>query len=277
MKKVLTVAGSDSSGGAGLQADLKTFAAMRVYGLSVVTAVTAQNTVAVTGVHTVPSEFVKKQMDAVFDDFEINGVKTGMLANAGTITVVAECFRQYSVKNIVVDPVMIATSGDLLMDERIERMLWAFRNELIPGALVVTPNIPEAEILTGREIRSLEDMKAAAIDLQSLGAKNVVIKGGHLEQGDSVIDVLFDGNGFTEYRNQRIATRNTHGTGCTFAAALAAGLARELSVQEAVSEAKRFVYTALKLSYSVGRGGGPPDHLGELYSLAENCPDKETY
>jgi hydroxymethylpyrimidine/phosphomethylpyrimidine kinase len=274
VKKVLTIAGSDSSGGAGLQADLKTFAASGVYGLSVVTGVTAQNTLGVTGVHPIPPDFVGKQIEAVFDDIEIDAVKTGMLSNTAIIQEVCEKLARFSVPQLVIDPVMVATSGDLLMDERIDKVLWTFRNLLIPMATVLTPNIPETEILTGREIESIDDMKAAAIDLQSLGARNVVIKGGHLNNEGVVVDILFDGNGFFEYSDRRVKTRNTHGTGCTFAAALAAGLAKGLTVHEAVGEAKRYIRVALENSYSVGRGGGPPNHFGELFRMAEGCSGK---
>nr|WP_231685302.1 bifunctional hydroxymethylpyrimidine kinase/phosphomethylpyrimidine kinase [Phosphitispora fastidiosa] len=261
MKKVLTVAGSDSGAGAGIQADLKTFAAMGVYGLSALTAITAQNTVGVSGVHAIPPEFVAKQISALFEDMEIAAIKTGMLANTGIIEAVCDQFIRSNAENIVVDPVIIATSGDLLMDDRVENFIWALRNRLIPLAHIVTPNIPEAEILTGREITGLEDMKAAAIDLQSLGAPNVVIKGGHLENGDTVVDLLFDGSGFYVYTGKRVLTRNTHGTGCTFAAAVAAGLALGRNTREAVEEAKKYVSYALEHSYSVGRGGGPPNHF----------------
>jgi len=270
LKKVLTVAGSDSGAGAGIQADLKTFAAMGVYGVSALTAITAQNTVGVTGVHAIPPEFVAKQISALFEDMEIAAVKTGMLANTGIIEAACEQFVRFNAVNIVVDPVIIATSGDLLMDDRVENFLWAVRNRLIPLAHIVTPNIPEAEILTGREITGPEDMKAAAIDLQSLGAPNVVIKGGHLENGDTVVDLLFDGSEFYEYTGKRVSTRNTHGTGCTFAAAVATGLALGRNIREAVRDAKNYVSYALEHSYSVGLGGGPPNHFAGFGRLGDD-------
>ena len=270
MKKVMTIAGSDPSGGAGLQADLKTFAAMKVYGLSVVTAVTAQNTTAVTGIHAVPPEFVAKQIDTVLEDIIVDAVKTGMLANVKNIETVCERLRDFSVPNIVVDPVMVATSGDLLMSEHTDQVLWAFRNILIPAAKVITPNIPEAEILTGREIRNVDDMKAAALNLQNLGASNVVIKGGHLERQEEAVDILLAGNDFYEYRDTWIATKNTHGTGCTFSAALAVGLAQGLRVNEAVGRAKKFVHNALQYGFAVGRGRGPANHFGEIYRLLDD-------
>jgi hydroxymethylpyrimidine/phosphomethylpyrimidine kinase len=275
MKRVLAISGSDSCSGAGIQADLKTFAAMRVYGLSAITAVTAQNTVAVTGIHNIPHEFVGKQISTVLEDIEIHAVKVGMLANTGIIQTVAEILQSYNVPNLVVDPVMVATSGDLLMDERIDKILWAFRNVLIPTAHVITPNIPETEILTGNEINSVDDMKTAAVTLQSLGVPYVVITGGHLDNMDEAVDILFDGNTFIEFRNKRIPTKNTHGTGCTFAAALAASLANGYTIREAVGKAKKFVLSALEYSFSIGRGKGPTNHFGNLYHLADSCTEKE--
>lgn len=268
MKKVLTIAGSDSGGGAGIQADLKTFAAMKVYGCSVITALTAQNTVGVSGIHTVPAEFVSKQLDAVLEDIHIDAVKTGMLASASIVEVIAKKLQQHSISNLVVDPVLVATSGDFLTDEGLEGLVDAFRSLLFPLATVVTPNVPEAEQLTGMKINTLDDMREAAVKIKSFGPAFVVVKGGHIT-GDNAVDVLFDGNKFYEYTDSRVATENTHGTGCTFASALAAGLARGLTVHEAVAEAKRFVHCALRHSFKIGHGRGPTHHLGELYSLLD--------
>lgn len=268
MKTALTIAGSDPSAGAGLQADLKTFAALGVYGLTVVSSLTAQNTTGVRGIHVVPPEFVALQIEAIYDDLQVDAVKTGMLANTAIIREVSRQLTKRSAPNVVVDPVMVATSGDLLMGEPFDQVLEAFRNFLLPVALVATPNIPEAEILTGLPIRNLGEMKTAAIELHNLGAANIVVKGGHLETGDLVTDLLFDGQEFFIYHQPRIATNNTHGTGCTFAAALAVGLAKGQAVGEAVGEAQRFVRVALEKSYAVGRGGGPPNHFGALY---ERC------
>lgn len=267
VKIAMTVAGSDSGAGAGIQADLKTFAAMKVYGLSVVTAVTAQNTAAVTGIHPVPPEFVARQIDTLMEDFTVHSVKTGMLTSVEIIEVVCERFDRYRLPHIVADPVMIATSGDMLIEGETNRLLQAIRNTLLPAASVITPNIPEAEILTGREIAGLEDMKAAAVDLHKLGAVNVVIKGGHLD-GEDAVDLLFDGNDMFEYRARRVLTRNTHGTGCTFSAALAAGLAKGLNLQTSVAAAKEFIKMALEGSLSIGCGRGPTNHFAELYQLA---------
>ena len=268
MKKVLTIAGSDSSGGAGIQADLKTFAAMKVYGCSVITAVTAQNTVGVSGIHTVPAEFVSRQLDAVMEDIHIDAVKTGMLASASIIEVVGQKLQQRSISNVVVDPVLVATSGDFLTDEGLDGLVDAFKSLLFPLAAVVTPNVPEAEQLTGMKINTFDDMREAALRIKNFGPSFVVVKGGHI-YADNAVDVLFDGNEFYEYTETRVPTENTHGTGCTFASALAAGLARGLTVYEAVGEAKRFVHNALRHSFKIGHGRGPTHHFGELYSLLD--------
>lgn len=268
MKKVLTIAGSDSGGGAGIQADLKTFAAMKVYGCSVITAVTAQNTVGVRGIHTVPAEFVFLQLDAVLEDIHIDAVKTGMLASANIIEAVGEKIRQHPITNVVVDPVLVATSGDFLTDEGLDRLVDAFKSILFPLATVVTPNVPEAEQLAGMKITTVEDMREAAMRIKSFGPAFIVVKGGHIS-ADNAVDILFDGNKFYEYTESRIPTENTHGTGCTFASAVTAGLARGLTVYEAVAEGKRFVHCALKHSFKIGQGRGPTHHFGELYSLLD--------
>lgn len=266
MKKVLTIAGSDSGGGAGIQADLKTFAAMKVYGCSVITAVTAQNTIGVRGIHTIPVEFVSRQLDAVLEDIHIDAVKTGMLASANIIKAVSEKIKQCSITNVIVDPVLVATSGDFLTDEGLDGLVDAFRSLLFPLATVVTPNMPEAEQLTGMKINTFDDMREAARRIKDFGPAFVVVKGGH-GSADNAVDILFDGNEFCEYSESRVPTENTHGTGCTFASALAAGLAKGLPVYEAVAEAKRFVHCALKHSFKIGQGRGPTHHFGELYSL----------
>lgn len=264
MKRVMTIAGSDSCGGAGLQADLKTFAAMGVYGVSAVTAVTAQNSVAVTGVYALPEGFVSRQISTVLEDIPVDAIKTGMLANTAIIRAVSESLMQYPVPHVVVDPVMVATTGDLLLNEHMAGVMRAFRDILLPLATVVTPNIPEAEILTGRTIRGIDDMKTAAVDIHGFGAGNVVLKGGHTGTEDAV-DILFDGNSFVEYRGARISTANTHGTGCTFAAALAAGLALGFHIREAVAEAKEFVRMSLEHGFAPGRGRGMTNQFGKLY------------
>ncbi|WP_418791636.1 bifunctional hydroxymethylpyrimidine kinase/phosphomethylpyrimidine kinase [Phosphitispora sp. TUW77] len=270
LKKVLTVAGSDSGAGAGIQADLKTFSAMGVYGLNVLTAVTAQNTASVTGIHVIPPEFVAKQITALFEDMEIAAVKTGMLVNVDIIDAVCEQFIRFKAENIVVDPVMIATSGDHLIDEQVENFVEAIRNRLLPLAFIVTPNIPEAEILTGRKITGIVDMKVAAAELQGLGVPNVVIKGGHLNNEDNLVDLLFDGNEFVEYIGKRVLTQNTHGTGCTFASAVAAGLALGKNIKDVVGDAKRYVSYAMEYSYSIGRSGGPLNHFAGFGRLGDD-------
>ncbi|MBC7263823.1 MAG: bifunctional hydroxymethylpyrimidine kinase/phosphomethylpyrimidine kinase [Chloroflexi bacterium] len=263
MKRAMTIAGSDSGGGAGLQADLKTFAALGVYGMSAVTAVTAQNTVGVQGVIELPADFVGLQIDSVVTDIGVDAVKTGMLANAEIIAVVAAKVREYNLPNLVVDPVMIAKSGDPLLREDARQ---ALVNLLIPLAKVLTPNLHEAQALTGMEIGSLEAMKEAARAIHRLGAQNVVVKGGHLPCSGESIDVLYDGHGFIEFTAPRIETRNTHGTGCTFASAIAAELAKGRSVQESVSAAKAYLTMTLRASANLhlGQGHGPLNHLAEF-------------
>lgn len=268
MKKVMTVAGSDSGGGAGIQADLKTFAAMRVYGTSAITALTAQNTLGVTGIHVVPPDFVAMQMDAVLEDITIDAVKTGMLGSVENVHVLRNRIDKYRIPNLVTDPVMVATSGDSLVEGDQVKLCDAIKELLMPVSRVVTPNIPEAELMTGKSITCIDDMKAACEEIFGWGAASVVVKGGHLDHEDSV-DILFDGSFFHEFRDKRIHTTNTHGTGCTFASAVAAGLAGGLEVYEAVETARTFVRRALVNSFPVGHGHGPTHHLGELYRLAD--------
>ena len=253
---VLSIAGSDPSGGAGIQADLKTFAALGVYGMAAITALTAQNTLAVTSVNEVPPEFVAAQIDAVFADIVPDAVKTGMLSSAAIIHVVAEKARAFGFQNLVVDPVMVAKSGDRLLHEDAVR---ALREELIPLAFVVTPNLPEAAAITGHPVESLDDMHKAARAIHALGAGNVVVKGGHLA-GDVVTDLLFDGERFHDFSGPRVATKNTHGTGCTFASAIACYLAKGEAVSEAVRLGKAYLTGALEHAYDTGRGHGSVNH-----------------
>jgi hydroxymethylpyrimidine/phosphomethylpyrimidine kinase len=256
MRSVLAIAGSDPSGGAGIQADLKTYAALGVYGMAAITALTAQNTVGVTGVHAVPPEFVALQIDTVVSDIAPDAVKTGMLANAEIVCVVARKAREHNFRNLVVDPVMAAKSGDSLLAEDAVR---AVRDELLPLATVVTPNLPEAEALSGRPVDSLEAMREAARAIHALGAANVVVKGGHLE-GATLIDILFDGERLHEFSGPRVQTRNTHGTGCTFSSAIAAYLALGETVPEAVRRAKDYLTGALQNAYDTGKGHGSVNH-----------------
>ena len=254
--RAMTIAGSDSGGGAGIQADLKTFAALGVYGTSVLTAVTAQNTLGVTAVHQIPPQTIAAQIDAVFTDIGAGAVKTGMLASSAIIECVVSQLSRHSVPWLVVDPVMVAKSGDPLLEEAAVDTL---RSRLVPAASVITPNISEAEALTGTEISSDAEIKRAAEELVGMGAKSVVLKGGHRE--GPAVDVFYDGTRFHEFTAERIATSNTHGTGCTFASAIAAGLAQGLGLLESVAMAKEYVTEAIRWSFSVGQGHGPLNHF----------------
>jgi hydroxymethylpyrimidine/phosphomethylpyrimidine kinase len=252
LRAALTIAGSDSGGGAGIQADLKTFAALGVYGTSAITAVTAQNTTGVTTAFPLPTDLVTAQIEAVASDIAIHATKTGMLATAAIVEAVLPL--------VVVDPVMLAKSGDRLLDEDGVRTLCA---ELLPRATVVTPNIPEAEALTGRRIRSSDDAREAARRIHGMGPSAVIVKGGHAA-GDEIIDLLFDGESFAEFRAARVHTRNTHGTGCTFASAIAAYLARGHSLAEATERAQAYVVGAVRHGLAVGKGHGPLDHFWQM-------------
>ena len=252
----LTIAGSDSGGGAGIQADLKTFAALGVYGASAITAITAQNTVGVTAVHEIPTEDIAAQIDAVIGDIGADAVKTGMLSSSAIVGVVADALRRHGVRRLVMDPVMIAKSGDILLrNEAVD----ALRTELLPLAAVVTPNIPEAETLVGFEVKSSADMRRAAEQINGMGAETVVVKGGHLD--GPATDLFYDGSEFWEFTAARIDTVNTHGTGCTFASAVAAGMARNFTVVDAVAQAKEYVTEAIRTSFTIGQGHGPLNHF----------------
>lgn len=254
--KALTIAGSDSGAGAGLQADLKTFAALGVYGTSVVTAVTAQNTTGVTRVLETPAPMVAAQIDAVMDDIGADAVKTGMLANARIIRTVADKIREHRIQRLVVDPVMVAKGGHVLLHPDAIRTL---RTRLFPLATVVTPNLPEAQALTGEEGTGLRAIKEMARHIVGLGARSVVVKGGH--RRGAATDVFYDGAAFHEFPAQRIRTKNTHGTGCSYSAALACGLARNKPLEAAVAEAKEFITQAIRQAYSIGSGHSPVHHF----------------
>jgi hydroxymethylpyrimidine/phosphomethylpyrimidine kinase len=258
--KALTIAGSDSGAGAGIQADLKTFAALSVYGTSALTAVTAQNTLGVTAIQALPPKMVGAQIDAVVTDIGASALKTGMLANAAIIDIVARKIQQHGLKNIVVDPVMVATSGDLLIKKNAVSVL---RARLIPLATVVTPNIPEAEELTGVALRRANDIKAAAERIIAMGARTVVIKGGH--RSGPAVDLFYDGKKFRELGAPRIRTNNTHGTGCTFSAAIAAYLAKGEPIERAVFLAKKYITGAIAGAFTVGSGHGPVHHFHRLW------------
>lgn len=261
MKTALTIAGSDSGGGAGIQADLKTFAALGVYGTSAITALTAQNTLGVSGVHVVPAEFVTQQIEVVTADLGCDAVKTGMLATAAIVEAVAACVEALELPNLVVDPVMVAKGGDrLLADDAVH----ALRETLLRLARVVTPNIPEAEVLAEMSIRSLDDVREAARRIKRHRPGAVIVKGGHLD-GPLAIDMLFDGERFVELAEPRVDGPHTHGTGCTFSAALAAELARGHPLDVAFARAKAFVTAAMRHGVPLGRGHRP---LGHFWSLA---------
>jgi hydroxymethylpyrimidine/phosphomethylpyrimidine kinase len=261
--RCLAIAGSDSGGGAGIQADLKTFAALGVYGMSAITALTAQNTVGVQGVFEVDPAFISRQIRSVVEDIGVDAVKTGMLSSSAIISQVAEDIRELKLGNLVVDPVMTAKSGDLLL--RADAMD-ALLKDLLPLAKIVTPNLHEAAAMVGFEVADPEGMKAAARRIHDMGPRFVVVKGGHLA-GDPM-DILFDGRDFREYRNKRYDTPHTHGTGCTFASAIASGLARGLSVEDATARAKSYVTGAIAHGLAIGKGCGPVHHLHELYRAA---------
>ena len=253
---VMTIAGSDSGGGAGIQADLKTFSALGVFGTSTLTAITAQNTVGVSAVHEVPTEVIAAQIDAVITDIGADAVKTGMLSSGAIVETVAEAIRRHAIANLVVDPVMVAKSGDRLLREE---AIASIRNSLLPLATVVTPNIPEAEELTGQTISADADVRRAAASIVKMGAKSVVVKGGHRDGPPT--DVLYDGQRFLEFTTERIPSTNTHGTGCTFASAVAAGLAHGLDTPAAVEQAKEYVTAAIRAAYPIGQGYGPLHHF----------------
>ena len=256
----MTIAGSDSGGGAGIQADLKTFAALGVYGTSSVTAITAQNTLGVTGIHEIPLELIANQIKCVLQDIGADAVKTGMLSSIEIVRTVSTELSNHNVKNLVVDPVMIAKSGDALLKKEAVQVV---RDLMLPLATVVTPNIPEAEVLTDLKIDSIEDMKAAARVLVDMGSSAAVVKGGHMMGPAS--DLLYDGKEYYVFSVDRIDTVNTHGTGCTFASAIAAGLAKGLILYDAVSDAKRYITESIQASFVIGKGHGPLNHFRKFW------------
>jgi len=257
----LTIAGSDSGGGAGIQADLKTFAALRVHGTSAITAITAQNTTGVTDILELPTSLIREQIRAVVEDLGVESAKTGMLSSAEIIATVADAISEYRVRNLVVDPVMVAKGGArLLRDDAVDTL----RRRLIPLAAIVTPNLPEAEVLLGRRIVGLEERHQAARDLVAMGARAAIVKGGHASDETVVTDVFFDGSQTIELRADRIETRNTHGSGCVFSAAIAAWLASGAEPLDAVREAKSFITEAIAHSLEIGHGHGPVNPMFAL-------------
>lgn len=257
----LTVAGSDSSGGAGIQADLKTFAAHGVYGVSAIAAITAQNTTGVASFQAVPADLVTAQIEAVVSDIGVHAAKTGMLPTAAVVEAVAAAVVDLEIPLLVVDPVMIATSGDRLIDEE---AVASMKAELIGRALVVTPNIPEAEVLADIRITTDADRRNAARRIAAHGATAVIIKGGHWASRD-ILDLLYDGERFHEFRAERVAAASTHGTGCTFAAALTARLARGTPLADAIPMVQEYIAGALRSAPGLGHGHGPMNHFWKLY------------
>jgi hydroxymethylpyrimidine/phosphomethylpyrimidine kinase len=257
LRVTLTIAGSDSGGGAGIQADLKTFGAFGTFGTSVLTALTAQNTSGVRAIAEVETAFVAAQIAAIAEDFEIAAAKTGMLARTAVIETVAECLRRYRLGPLVVDPVMVAASGDVLLEPG---AIAAMRELMLPLAAIVTPNAREAELLTGVRVTGPESMREAAHRLVGMGARAALVKGGRLALDDAV-DILWDGTTMREFRAPRVAVARAHGTGCTLSAAIAAGLASGLALADAVGKAKRYVTRALERAPRIGHGARPLNHM----------------
>jgi hydroxymethylpyrimidine/phosphomethylpyrimidine kinase len=254
--KALTIAGSDSGGGAGIQADLKTFTAFRVFGMSVITAVTAQNSVGVQGVENLPPAFVAQQLRSVLTDFGTDAAKCGMLSTAPIIEAIADTLAEHPIERLVVDPVMVAKSGDALLRPDAKD---ALIKRILPLALVVTPNLPEAEALAGMPVEDRKDMEEAARRIYGLGPRYVLVKGGHLKT--DAVDVLWNGRETRAFTGPRIDSPNTHGTGCTFSAAIAAGLARGQALPDAIREAKAYVTKAIQEGFQAGRGVGQLRHF----------------
>lgn len=269
LKKVLTIAGSDSCGGAGIQADLKSFSAQGVYGMSVITAVTAQNTQGVFAVQDISPEIIGAQIDAIFNDINVDAVKIGMVSQTTSIEIISKKLKEYKPQNVVLDPVMISKSGYSLLQPEAKK---ALIEELLPLADVLTPNIPEAEAILEEklkknyEIKNVEDMVKAAEEIYKLGPKYVLVKGGHLN--GKAVDVLFDGEKAVYFENERIQTKNTHGTGCTLSSAIAANLGIGYTTYESIKRAKDYITTAIEHSLDIGKGVGPTNHFYTLYKKA---------
>ncbi|WP_138269491.1 bifunctional hydroxymethylpyrimidine kinase/phosphomethylpyrimidine kinase [Anaerofustis stercorihominis] len=259
MKKVLTIAGSDSSGGAGIQADIKTITAHKLYAMSAITALTAQNTTGVYGVLDADADFVKNQIDCIFTDIRPDAVKIGMVSNSDIINAIADKLIEYKAENIVVDPVMVATSGSkLISDEAKDTLI----NRLLPLGTIITPNIPEAEVLSGMSIKSDEDMIKAAKEISKNIDSAILIKGGHYDKNAN--DLLYDNGEIFWFKGDRVDTNNTHGTGCTLSSAIACNLAMGYSKEESIKNAKDYITGALKAGLDLGRGSGPLNHMYNL-------------
>lgn len=263
MKKVLTIAGSDSSGGAGIQADLKTMSALGVFGMSVITAITAQNTVGVQDVMESTPKIVESQIKSIFNDIDVNAIKIGMVSNSSIISIIYKLLKKYNAKNIVLDPVMVSKSGYFLLKKEAQDKL----KYLISIADLVTPNIPEAEILSGFKISNKDDMISAAFKIEQLGCKNVLVKGGHNQNNAN--DILLHNGKISYFKCNRINTTNTHGTGCTLSSAIASYIAKGYTIKEAVLYSKKYITKAIENSFSIGHGVGPVGHFIELYKKAD--------
>jgi len=264
MKKVLTIAGSDSGGGAGIQADLKTMTVHQVYGASVITAVTAQNTLGVQDVKTLSARAVSSQLESVLNDLEFSALKTGMLANSKIIEEVALKIRKYSLSNLVVDPVMVATTGDLLLKKEAVK---TYKEKLFPLAEIITPNLHEAKVLAGFMQEESVEPHFLAEELMKYGSSYVLIKGGHSGKkmpADKAVDLLYDGSKFIKFEAEYIKTNNTHGTGCTLSAAIASNLAKGMEIEKSIAKAKEFITGAIKNSFNVGQGNSPVNHCWNL-------------
>ena len=266
LKKVLSIAGSDSGGGAGIQADLKTFAALQVYGMTAITAVTAQNTMGVQDIQGISPKVITAQIEVVVSDIGVDAVKTGMLHNSEVIETVAKAIDHYRLPNVVVDPVMVATSGARLLEPT---ALETLKTKLLPKAKVLTPNTHEAEIIAEHTIKTVKDAENAAEKIAGLGPEAVLVKGGHLDVPGKAVDVLYVGDVLKVFESPLVETKNTHGTGCSLSSAIAAGLAKEYTVIEAVSQAKELIYKGIKNSLNIGKGVGPVNPLAALYDEAE--------
>jgi len=272
MKKVLTIAGSDCSGGAGIQADIKTFCAFKTYAMSVITSVVAENTFRVIEIQNIDPNIILKQLEAVFEDIRPDAVKIGMLPSKEAMQVISKFLKEQKATNIVIDPVMYAKNGCALMDiENIDSLI----EHIVPIADVLTPNIPEAEHLANMKILDEKDVKEAAKKIYQMGCKNILIKGGHSFE-DDVTDILFDGKEFNFFKSQRVDTKNTHGTGCTYSSAIAANLALENSLLDSIKISKEYIFGAIKNSLNIGKGHGPTHHFYKLYAdaLKGNSCDK---
>lgn len=260
MRNVLTIAGSDSCGGAGIQADIKTFSALGTYGMSIITAVTAQNTTGVVGIREMDADIVKQQIDCLFDDIVIHGVKIGMVSSIEIIHTISECLKKKNAVNIILDTVMVSKSGAHLLRPESRN---ALIEKLFPLALIVTPNLYEAEVIAGDRIETVKQMEKAAMKIHALGAKNVVVKGGHLT--GEAIDVFYDGKSFHHIKGLRINSKNTHGTGCTYSSAITAYVAKGYPIIEALRLAKEYINGAIENSIELGKGVGPTNHFYNLY------------